>query len=102
MKIFLDDVREAPAGWIRCRTPDEVIALLKTGRVSEVSLDHNLGIGVGESEQTGYSVLVWIEQEVAEGRWSFPLPDMHVHSSNPAGHARMKRAIDAIRRLHER
>jgi len=102
VKVFLDDVREAPAGWIRCRTPDEVIALLETGRVSEVSLDHDLGIGVGESEQTGYSVLAWLEREVAQGSWRFPLPAMQVHSANPPARERMTRAIDAILRLHKR
>jgi len=48
VKVFLDDVREAPAGWIRCRTPDEVIVLLETGDVEELSLDHDLGLIDGQ------------------------------------------------------
>jgi hypothetical protein len=43
MKVFLDDGRPTPAGWMRAYWPDEVIALLKTGRVEELSLDHDLG-----------------------------------------------------------
>jgi hypothetical protein len=33
MKVYLDDKREAPQGWIRAYTPDEVIGLLKSGQV---------------------------------------------------------------------
>ena len=43
IKVYLDDERATPAGWTRVRWPDEAIALLKTGRVSDISLDHDLG-----------------------------------------------------------
>ena len=38
MRVFLDDERNTPEGWIRVYWPDEVIELLKTGEVIEVSL----------------------------------------------------------------
>jgi len=38
MKAYLDDERETPEGWIRCYWPDEVIELLYSGKVTEVSL----------------------------------------------------------------
>ena len=102
MKVWLDDVREAPAGWVRTRTPAETIELLRTGEVRELSLDHDLGLDRDELEQTGYDVLAWLEREVAEGRWRSPLPAVRVHSANPVGRARMERAIAAIQRLGER
>lgn len=37
------DERDTPAGWIRVYWPDEVIKLLKTGKVTEISVDHDLG-----------------------------------------------------------
>lgn len=37
MKIFLDDVRETPEGYVRCYWPSEVIELLKTNQVTELS-----------------------------------------------------------------
>jgi NAD+-processing family protein with receiver domain len=101
VRVWLDDEREAPAGWMRTRTPAETIGLLRTGQVRELSLDHDLGLASEESEQTGYDVLVWLEREVAEGRWRSPLPAIRVHSANPVGRARMERAIAAIERLGE-
>lgn len=99
MKVFLDDVRDAPVGWVRACTPEEVITLLRSGLVEELSLDHDLGLDTRDIERSGYSVLVWLEREVGEGRWSFPLPNITVHSANPPGRERMRRAIESIWRL---
>ena len=99
MRVWLDDLREAPPGWVRVRTPEEAIGLLETGDVTEASLDHDLGLLGGERERTGYDVVLWLEREVAEGRWIIPLPEIRVHSANPVGRARMERAIVSIRRL---
>ena len=38
MKVYLDDERATPDGWVRAWWPVEVIELLKTGQVSELSL----------------------------------------------------------------
>jgi hypothetical protein len=100
VKVFLDDVREAPEGWTRTRTPGETIELLVTGRVQELSLDHDLGLDSTESERTGYTVLTWLEAEIAHERWPFPLPTICIHSANPVGRERMERAIESIHRLH--
>ena len=43
MKVFLDDERKAPEGWVRVRWPEEAIELLQNGQVEEISLDHDLG-----------------------------------------------------------
>ena len=42
MKLYLDDEREAPEGWVRVRRPGEAIRLLKTGAVTDLSLDRDL------------------------------------------------------------
>lgn len=94
MKVFLDDERPTPAGWIRAYWPDEVIALLKTGRVEELSLDHDLG---NDSRGTGYDVILWIEEAVALN--GFVPPRIVVHSANPTAGARMLAGIEAIERL---
>lgn len=91
MKVYLDDERTAPAGWVQVRWPDEAIALLAQGEVAELSLDHDLGDDV---RGTGYDVLLWIEEQVACA--DFVPPAMRVHSANPAGRARMEAAIAAI------
>ncbi|PLZ00063.1 hypothetical protein CY652_22995 [Burkholderia sp. WAC0059] len=94
MRVFLDDERPEPAGWIRARWPDEVIALLETGRVTEISLDHDLS---DDSRGTGYDVIVWIEEAVALR--GFVPPRIVVHSANPAAAARMRAGMAAISRL---
>lgn len=96
MKVYLDDIREAPNGWVRTHSKEETIDLLKTGQVTDLSLDHDLGI---ESEVgTGYDVLDWIEKQVAYNGFK-PPREMDSHSANPAAVLRMNQAIETIRRL---
>ena len=61
VRVFLDDVRPAPEGWHLARWPEDVIALLETHEVTEISLDHD----IGDDPRTGYDVFVWIEEAVA-------------------------------------
>ena len=64
VRVFLDDERPAPAGWVRTRTAVETIEILNTGTVTELSLDHDLG----EPEcvvGNGYYVLSWLEEQAA-------------------------------------
>jgi hypothetical protein len=100
VRVWLDDVRDAPPGWVRAFTPEEVIEHLRTGRVTAVSLDHDLGLEGGEAERTGYTVLLWLEVEVGTGRWARPLPGVTIHTGNPVGRARMLRVLRTIHRLH--
>lgn len=77
MKVFLDDLRPAPAGWTRVYRSEEAITLLETGEVEELSLDHDLG---GDGRGTVYDVLLWIEEAVALR--GFKTPTVTVHSAN--------------------
>jgi hypothetical protein len=101
VNLWLDDIRTPPEGWIWVRTPEAAIETLQAGRVHRLSLDHDLGLDTPESERTGYSVLTWLESEIAHGRWRYPLPEMTIHSANPVGRKRMHQAIASIERLHE-
>lgn len=94
MKLYLDDERPAPPGWRLVRWPDEVIALLATGEVTDVSLDHDLG---DDARGTGYDVVLWIEEAVASR--GFEPPALSVHSANTAARARMNAGIASIERL---
>jgi hypothetical protein len=97
MKVFLDDQRSTPEGWVGVRWPEEVIALLVTGQVAELSLDHDLG---NDRHGTGYDVLTWIEEAVAMRGFRPPL--IKVHSANTSARLRMEAAIRSIERLRGR
>lgn len=92
MKVYLDDCRPTPEGWVGCKWPDEVISHLKTRTVSHLSLDHDLG---DDKRGTGYDVLLWIEEAVVKG--DFHPPHINIHSANPAAVQRMKRAVEVIK-----
>lgn len=91
LKVFLDDERETPAGWTRVYWPDEAIALLKSGQVSNISLDHDLG---DDERGTGYDVVLWIEKAVFT-QGSAP-PRMQVHSANASAKQKVLAGISAI------
>ena len=67
-RVYLDDLRRAPHGWIQTQTAEETIALLKEGDVVELSLDYNLGPA---TTQTGAAVLLLHhERKSQQGRSS--------------------------------
>ena len=94
MRVYLDDERPTPPGWVRVFWPDEAIALLATGAVVEISLDHDLG---DDSRGTGYDVVLWIEEAVATR--GFKPPAIRVHSANSSAREKMEAGIAAIERL---
>jgi hypothetical protein len=93
MKIYLDDERQTPDGWVRCYWPQEVIELLKNNEVEVVSLDHDLG---DDEKGTGYDVILWIEQEVF--LTGYQPPKIVVHSANSSAKQKMENGIKTIMR----
>ena len=91
MKIYLDDERETPEGWVRTFWPDEMISLLKENKVEEISLDHDLG---DDKRGTGYDVLLWIEEQVFSN--GYIPPKINVHSANSSAKNKMNLAIRKI------
>lgn len=94
MKVFLDDERKTPDGWVRVYWPDEAIALLRTGEVTEISLDHDLG---DDTRGTGYDVVLWLEEAVATD--GFVPPAITVHSANTPARKRMEACVQSIERI---
>jgi len=92
MKIYLDDLRPIPEGYIGCRTADEAITLLNTGKVIEISFDHDLG-----TDSTGYDVACFLEKQVILG--TIKLPEWHIHSANPVGRKRIEMAMKSAERF---
>jgi hypothetical protein len=94
MRVFLDDERETPEGWVRVYWPSEAIALLENGDVEELSLDHDLG---NDEKGTGYDVILWVEEAVALR--GFKPPKIIVHSANSSAREKMLSGIRSIERL---
>lgn len=99
MRVYLDDIRRAPVGWTRVKTAAQCIERLRSGKVEELSLDHDLApehyeamtgyVPAGPSEvPTGLAVVDWmVEHKV----W----PSVIIlHTMNPAGRANMQRTIE--------
>ena len=88
MKLWLDDIRDMPFGFdIMVRSARAAIAILKTGIVTEVSLDHDLG----DDHVTGQVVadfIVWAARfnGIKRLKWT-------VHTSNGSARPRMVAAL---------
>ena len=100
MRIYLDDLRPTPEGWVRTYTPAETIALMKEhgDAVREVSLDHDLGDDEGVG--TGYDVILWMEEQVVSGNYT--PPKILIHTANPSARLKMEAGRTQIRKLYER
>lgn len=97
MKVYLDDERETPDHWVRVYWPDEAIELLKTGKVTEISLDHDLG---DDERGTGYDVILWIEEAVITRNFTPPI--IRVHSANSSAREKMELGIKTLEKYATR
>ncbi len=110
MKVYLDDNRSPDdvrlvsggldvSGWIHVLWPEELIDLLKTGQVDEISLDHDLGdvtyLQENRKERCGCRVLDWLEDQVFNH--NFAPPKIHVHSQNSQSKRLMLSIVNRIR-----
>lgn len=100
LRVWLDDSRPAPPGWLRVTTVRNARRLVEAGLVREISLDYDLGwcaecLASGEHLKssgrrhcehtpTGYDLVAWMAES---GRW--PTAPPTVHSGNIDGGARM-------------
>lgn len=97
IKIWLDDERPAPEGWLRFYIPSEVIFALRNYPVHAVSLDHDLGFTEEGVEMNGYEVMRHLEEEAFAGRTVPPIID--IHTANPVARERMEAARDQVRKF---
>lgn len=75
IKLWLDDRRPAPDGWVWVRHVWEAVVWLKRDEVAELELDYDLG----PDDKPGFDLVVWMARH---GRWPDTLPI--VHSQNRA------------------
>jgi hypothetical protein len=96
MKVFLDDERTTPDGWYRVYEPHQAIAMLDSGMVTHISLDHDLGDDKGVG--TGYDVILWMEEQVVSGE--FKPPYILIHTANPSARLKMEAGRQQIRKMY--
>ena len=91
IKIWLDDERPMPGNYnIHIKTAWEAIEVLKQGRVTAISLDHDLGPPEAGS---GYDVAKWIEEQAFHKKDQSPDLIVSIHTDNPVGRQNIKYAI---------
>jgi hypothetical protein len=94
MKMWVDDLRPAPAGWAHARSYDEALLLLDRygADITDVSLDHDLEPAHSDGDytdgRTGYDVL---EALLDRGL----RPSIEFHTMNAAGMQRMQDLLES-------
>jgi hypothetical protein len=95
LRVWLDDDlvdRRAVDGWVHLVTAREVCFALLTGRVVELSLDHDLSDDRRFGK--GRQVIDFIEeQQEVHGRSLWPRDGIRIHTANPAGRKQMAETI---------
>lgn len=97
MKLYIDDERPVPDGWVSAKTEQTAIDMLRDNNVTHVSFDHDLGLNSLGDEMTGYAVVTWLEMQIHFNP-AFPVPEMYCHSDNGPGADRIRATITAIHR----
>lgn len=90
VKIWVDDVREVPEGYIGTKSVNETIALIKEienkdGQIELLDLDHDLG----DYARFGGDAIKILDYLAERGTF-YPIA---IHTANPVGRANMERMI---------
>lgn len=99
IKLFIDDVRDAPEGWKLCRTITDAINFLNIFDASEISLDHDITHRIPSGkDRYDYSFIACSENYSAVACFiaqkyyyanDEDRPKIVLHSGNPVGVSRM-------------
>lgn len=86
MKLWIDDVREAPKGYEWCKSVNESIEFLKTHTdIEVVDIDHDAGTYYSDGGD-----YIKILDYMVENNLNYPV---HIHSMNPVGVENMRRLL---------
>lgn len=91
IKLYVDDLRKCPSGWVLARTVTEAIRLLATQDISAVSLDHDISHSVEVREISRpypcgetFEPVAWYLKAIG-----FRGP-VTLHTANPVGAEKMR------------
>lgn len=92
MKLWIDDVRPAPEGYVPCNSVNGAICIItayeaigKSTEIEIIDIDHDAGDYASDGGDY-IKLLDWLEKT---GR-NYPI---HIHSMNPVGVENMRRII---------
>ena len=103
LKLWIDDIRSAPEGYVWCKSTNEALHIIRKHRdeITELSLDHDSGDYVSEG---GDFIEVLNEMErlchcvdpIYRAAWNciFMNYTFRLHSANPVGVANMRVIIE--------
>ncbi|HUH26208.1 MAG TPA: cyclic-phosphate processing receiver domain-containing protein [Flavobacterium sp.] len=91
-KIYLDDLRSIPQGFIGLRSYAEfVFYIQQNGLPDFISFDHDLGL-----EESGFDCAKWLVNYCLET--NLRLPEFEVHSQNPVGKQNIESLLNNFKR----
>lgn len=85
MKIWLDDIRPVPEGYVWCKSVNEAITVIEDNKnnIGVIDLDHDLG----DFAKDGGDAICLMDYLVENGLFY----KLNFHTANPVGLANMKR-----------
>ena len=102
IKVWIDDIREAPVGYIWCRSTNSALRFITQNKdyIELIDIDHD----AGDYQKDGgdfIAVLKELERLSRNPRWSSIYKDIikrysfRIHSANPVGVQNMRAIIQA-------
>jgi hypothetical protein len=89
MKVFIDDIRPAPEGWLQARTVTDAIKTIArfNTEITDISIDHDISYAVTVAGETRPFPSPETFQAVAYYIAAVCLPEVNItiHSANPVG-----------------
>ncbi|OHB21374.1 MAG: hypothetical protein A2939_05055 [Parcubacteria group bacterium RIFCSPLOWO2_01_FULL_48_18] len=100
MRIFIDDLREAPEGYRVARNFQEFRKSIEEAVegdevVEAISFDNDLG----EGEREGYEIMKWLAESYPQ--YMVGETEITIHSANPRGRENMEAYIEFCRKHRE-
>lgn len=106
MKLYIDDIRPAPEGWMQARTVTDAIKTIARfgGEITEISLDHDISMAVSVNEEyrpfpspetfqaVAYYIIAYYNgyYKICHKKFNWPgelkpNPKITIHTANPIG-----------------
>jgi hypothetical protein len=98
IKLYLDDERPTPDGWVRVWGIQQAKIILGTRKVTHLSVDNDLGNLDPKTEC--FNLLNWLEETVHNDP-TFPVPVITVHSANAGRVPSMRQTAAKLEKIRQ-